>query len=234
MKPFIRLILAITTGVFLAACSPDESTADSTKGQKQTAAPNQVERVGIPIFPFPKLEASIVPTLGQALSQSVLNELKASTALVPDLQNRITTSEKILIARGNGGSEVISVAFRLNGNQLLAIDYTLSTSKDQAQERQRKLLADYKMTGSHTISQLSPSLDTIEVPVSDYRHHTDQRLRAATFEVGGVVRVVLFDATQVNAESLIPAVNSLPPDLLETAKRALKAQRALHDEKEAK
>jgi hypothetical protein len=117
---------------------------------------------------------------------------------------------------------------------VLAIDYTLSTSKHQALERQQKLLKDYEKTDSHTMSQLTPSLDSVEVPVSDYRHRTDHNLRAASFEAGGVIRVILFDSRQVNAESLIPTVKSLPPGLLENARRALKAQHASHEEKEGK
>jgi hypothetical protein len=234
MNRFIQLTIAIIIGVALAACSPEESTADSSKEQKQKAMPKQAESGSIPSLPLPRFESNIVSSLGQSLSQSALDDLKASMAMVPDLQNKNASSEQYLIARGDPGSEVVSAAVRLDGNHVLAIDYTLSSLKHQAQERQQKLLKNYEKTGGHTISQLTPSLDSIEVPVSDYQHRTDHNLHAASFEAGGVIRVILFDTTRVNAESLMPTVKSLPPGLLETAKRALKTQRALHEGKETK
>lgn len=234
MSHFIRLIYPFSIGVVLAACSPDEPTAESTNDQKHKAMPQRVANASIPTLSLPNLETDIVPSLGQALSQSALVELKASTAMVPDLQNRNAPSEQNLIAKGDQASEVVSVTVRLNGNHVLAIDYTLSASKYQAQDRQRKLLKDYEKTQSHTISQLSPSLESVEVPVSDFRHQKYHNLRALSFEAGGVIRVILFDSNQVSSESLIPTVKSLPPGILESAKRALQLQRDLHEKREGK
>jgi hypothetical protein len=218
MNRITQLTIINFIGIALAVCSPAESTTAPANEQKPTATP----RGGLPSLP-PELESTIVSSLGHSLSQSALDDLKASMMMVPDLQNKNAPSQQHLIARGAPGSEVVSITVRLDGSQVLAIDYTLFTSKPQAQARQQALLKSYEKTGSHNISQLSPTLDIIQVPVSDYQHRTDHNLHAASFDAGGVIRVISFDITRVKAELLMPTVESLPPGLLE----GLKAQRAL-------
>lgn len=215
----------------LIGCSPKKSSKEAAKAAESLTDVRKRSRGNLPALSSSTLKSEIVTYIGESLTQSELDQLRNTMEFVPELQDPKSKEEQMLFVRGEKDSGVISITARLKDDRVVAIDYTLISSNTRSSDLKKNLLLNYMLSGHRAISQLAPNLDTLNVPVTDYRNKLKGNLCASAFETGGVIRVTLFDSALVDIEQLIPTVEQLPPNLLEDARRILKQQREMNERK---
>jgi hypothetical protein len=232
MSFFCVNTLTILLMLLFVGCSPDDPSSTPQVASRDTTVKSEIAH--FPSFALPQIESSLPTLNGEIIPDTILDELKANTVYIPELQNANLKTQQTLLAKGLSDSDLVSLAVRVDGDYLVALDFTLRTSHKGAATRVKTMLKDYEKTGRRIIELLDERLNTIDATVTDYRHKGNQDLLGSFFEANGDTRLVLFDERRVNVDSLIPSATTLPPGLLERAKRMLAKQKELRDKKEDK